>query len=84
MSSELVVNFIDFEKAFYSIDRAILWEIMRNNEILEKLVTLTRKMYEGPVCKVFHEGQLRESFEVKTGVRRGSLLSPFLFILAVP
>ena len=82
-NSELVVIFIDFEKAFDSIDRAILWKIMRNYGIPEKLVTLTRKMYEGTVCKVIHEGQLSESFEVKTGVRQGCLLSPFLFILAV-
>ena len=42
---------------------------MRNYGIPEKLVTLTRKMYEGTVCKVIHEGQLNESFEIKTGVR---------------
>ena len=50
--------------------------------ISEKLVTLTRKMYEVTVCKVIHEGQLSECFEVKTGVKQGCLLSPF-FILAV-
>ena len=59
--SELVVNFLGFEKAFDSIDRAILWKIMRNYGITEKLVTPTRKMYEGTVRKVIHEGQLGES-----------------------
>ena len=56
---------------------------MRNYETLEKLVTLTRKMYEGTVCKVIHEGNLIESFEVKTGVRQVFFMLPFLFIPVV-
>ena len=34
-------------------------------------------------CKIAHAGQLSESFEVKTGVRQGCLLSPFLFLLVI-
>ena len=34
-------------------------------------------------CKIAHAGQLSESFEVKTGVRQGCLLSPFLFLLLI-
>ena len=34
-------------------------------------------------CKITHAGQLSESFEVKTGVRQGCLLSPFLFLLVI-
>ena len=30
-----------------------------------------------------HAGQLSKSFNVKTGVKQGCLLSPFLFLLAV-
>ena len=56
---------------------------MKNYETLEKLVTLTRKMYEGTVCKVIHEGHLIESFEVKTAVRQVFFLLLFLFILVV-
>ena len=48
-----------------------------------KFVNLIRNSYEGLSCRVVHEGKLTEKFEVKTGVRQGCLLSPFLFILAI-
>lgn len=82
-NSSLIINFIDFKKAFDSIDREILWKIMRHYGIPDKLVTMIKKMYEDTHCRVIHEGRLSDSFEVKTGVRQGCLLSPFLFILAV-
>ena len=34
-------------------------------------------------CRIAHAGQLSECFEVKTGVRQGCLLSPFLFLLVI-
>jgi hypothetical protein len=40
-------------------------------------------MYEETVGRVLHEGQLTDAFEIKTGVRQGCLLSPFLFLLAI-
>nr|KAG5689681.1 hypothetical protein BaRGS_006306 [Batillaria attramentaria] len=34
-------------------------------------------------CRIAHAGHLSESFQVKTGVRQGCLLSPFLFLLVI-
>ena len=34
-------------------------------------------------CKVTHAGRLTESFQVKTGVRQGCLLSPFMFLVVI-
>ncbi|CAH2245941.1 Hypothetical predicted protein [Pelobates cultripes] len=34
-------------------------------------------------CRVIHGGQLTNSFQVKTGVRQGCLLSLFLFLVAI-
>ncbi len=42
-----------------------------------------RPYTSGSSCKVQHAGQLSDSFEVKTGVRQGCLLSPFLFLLVI-
>ena len=63
--SPLIINFIDYEKAFDSIDRT-LWKIMRHYGIPQKLVTLIEKMYDGTTCRILNEGQLTDSFEIKT------------------
>ena len=34
-------------------------------------------------CKFTHAGRLTESLQVKTGVRQGCLLSPFMFLVAI-
>ena len=82
-NSPLYVNFVDYEKAFDSLDRESLWKLLRHYGAPMKFVNLIRNSYEGLSCRVVHEGKLTEKFEVKTGVRQGCLLSPFLFILAI-
>jgi hypothetical protein len=82
-NSPLYISFVDYEKAFYSLNRELLWKIARHYGIPQKLVNLIKKTYEKTNCKIVHEGTLTDSFEVKTGVRQGCLLSPFLFLLAI-
>ena len=82
-NSPLYINFIDYEKAFDSIDRDTLWNLLRHYGIPEKFISLIRSTYKDMTCKVVHAGQLSESFEVQTGVRQGCLLSPFLFLLVI-
>ena len=79
----LYINFIDYEKAFDSVDRASLWKLLRHYGVPEKIVSIIRKSYEGMSCKVIHGQQLTQGFQVRTGVRQGCLLSPFLFLLAI-
>ena len=82
-NSSLYICFVDYEKAFDSLDRESLWKLMRHYGIPSKLVALVRNSYIGMSTKVVHEGRLTESFEITTGVRQGCLLSPFLFLLAI-
>ena len=77
------MNFVDYEKAFDSVDRETLWKLLRHYGVPTKLVNLIRNSYAGMTCRVVHSGQLTESFSVRTGVRQGCLLSPFLFLLAI-
>ncbi|VDO82779.1 unnamed protein product [Schistosoma margrebowiei] len=82
-NSSLYINFIDYEKAFDSVDRTTLWKLLRHYGVLQKIANIIQNSYDGLKCKFVHAGQLIKSFEVKTGVRQGCLLSPFLFLLVI-
>ena len=82
-NSPLYINFIDYEKAFDSVDRETMRKLLRHCGVPMKIISLTRCTFQDMTCRIAHAGQLSESFEVKTGVRQGCLLSPFLFLLVI-
>ncbi|VDP52022.1 unnamed protein product [Schistosoma margrebowiei] len=82
-NSSLYISFIDYEKAFDSVDRTTLWKLLRHYGVPQKIVNIIQNSYDGLHCKIVHGGHLTKSFEVKTGVRQGCLLSPFLFLLVI-
>ena len=79
----LYINFIDYEKAFDSVDRETIWKLPRHYGVPKKIISLIRCTFQDMSCRIPHAGQLSESFEMKTGVRQGYLLSPFLFLLVI-
>ena len=81
--SPLYINFIDFEKAFDRVDRDVIWMLTHHYGIPAKFVTLIQQMYENSTCQVIHNGKLCETFEVKTGVRQGCILSSLMFIMVI-
>ena len=66
-NSSLYVNFVDYEKAFNSVDRETLWKVLRHYWVPKKLVNMIKNSYEGMSCRVNHEGQLTKNFEVRAG-----------------
>ena len=66
--SALCINFIDYEKAFDSLDRNVLWDLMANYGIPRKIISLVKNTYEGTNCRILHEGDLTERFSIKSGV----------------
>ncbi|CAH8865513.1 unnamed protein product [Trichobilharzia szidati] len=81
--SPLYLNFIDFEKAFDSVDREVIWKLLRYYGVPPTIIHLIQQLYDNAACQVIHNGKLTESFEVRTGVRQGCLLSPMIFLIAV-
>ena len=81
-NSTFYVNFVDYEKAFDSVDRQTLWKVLRHYRVPEK-INIIRNSYEGITCRVVHGRKLTDAFQVRTGERQGCLLSPFTFLLTI-
>jgi hypothetical protein len=77
------MNFIGFEKAFDSIDHQVLWKILKHYGIPQKIISIIQQLYDEFSCQVIHDGNLTEQFPVTTGVRKGCILSPLLFLMVI-
>ncbi|KAI8500370.1 hypothetical protein Bbelb_219360 [Branchiostoma belcheri] len=82
-NSQLYAVFIDYEKAFDSVDRTTLWKILAHYGIPGKIINMVKVFYANFQAQVLHEGDLTAPFNMTTGVRQGCLLSPLLFITAL-
>jgi hypothetical protein len=81
--TSLYLNFVDFEKAFDSIDHQVLWALHLHYGLPEKFIRMIQLFYNNFRCQVIHGGTLTEPFRVTTGVRQGCLLSPLLFLVVL-
>src|SRR6218665_445185 len=79
----MLINFVDFKKAFDSVHRETLWKIMKSYGIPQKIIGIIQNFYDGSRCAVRHGGEMGEWFQVITGVRQGCVLSPLIFALVV-
>ena len=79
----LYITYVDFEKAFDSINRERIWEALRKRGVPQKIIRLLRELYREATCKVLHKGELSETINITNGVRQGCVLSPLLFIVAL-
>jgi hypothetical protein len=52
---QLLVNFVEFEKAFGNLHRDSLWEILRNHGIPSKIMQLIKQFYENFSCTLNSE-----------------------------
>ena len=79
----LVVTFVDFKKAFDSINREMLFNIMQLYGTPLAIISATRKLYDNSKATVLVNGKSSEPFNITTGVLQGDTLAPFLFIMVM-
>jgi hypothetical protein len=75
--------FVDFQKAFDSIDRNVIWKILKNIGVPDKIIKAISCLYTDTKSKVLVNGKLSEEIRTKTGIIQGDTLSPFLFIIVM-
>ena len=80
---KLYVAFIDFEKAFDSISRKLLWPVLMKNGIRGKLYRCVRSMYEDVKARIRNGAKLTEYISCTSGVKQGDVCSPVLFSLFI-
>nr|KAG5700792.1 hypothetical protein BaRGS_034995 [Batillaria attramentaria] len=54
----LYSTFVDFQKAFDSVDREVIWKLMSHYGFPPKFVNIIRQLYEDATCQVIHDGKL--------------------------
>jgi hypothetical protein len=79
----LFITFVDFKKAFDSIDRDMMFAILLHYGIPEKIVHAIRVLYDNSTSIVYIDGRESDPFNITTGVLQGDVLAPFLFIIVI-
>ena len=77
------IAFIDLEKAFDRVPRQKIWDALKDPYygIPEKLIRAIYNTYQNIRSRVKTNQENEDWFEIQSGVRQGSVLSPLLFIL---
>lgn len=73
------ITYVDFKKAYDSIDRITLLNVLEEYGVDEKTISLIRQTLSGTDLKVKFAEILSKAFKIRTGLRQGDGLSPVLF-----
>ena len=73
--------FIDFKKAYDSVRREALYNILMEFGIPKKLISLIKMCLTETYSRVRVGKNLSEKFPIRNGLKQGDALSPLLFNL---
>jgi len=74
---------LDFFKAFDSVDRDKMFEILELYGIPSKLIDAIRVLYTDTFSTILTPDGETSPFQIQAGILQGDTLAPFLFILVV-
>ena len=77
----LLIGFIDYEKAFDSIEHFSIFEALRKINVNETYVKILENIYKG--ARVHLDNHFSEPFAIERGVRQGDPISPKLFTAVI-
>ena len=65
----LYMVFVDFSKAFDTLGRTGLWQLLRKYGSPEKFTTMIEALHTGVMASVSIGGEVSESFSVTNGIK---------------
>ena len=77
----MVLSFIDYGQAFDSVNRRALSKVISLYGIPEKYIEVICAMYENNTAAVKVGNEASNWFCIKSGVKQGCVLSPFIWII---
>ena len=73
------MTFVDLTKAFDTVSREGLWNIMAKFGCPTKFIAMMRQFHDGMLARVQNDGGFSDPFRVTNGVKQGCVLAPTLF-----
>ena len=83
LNKDAFICFVDFKKAFDSISREKMFQILGLYGIPEKIISTIRALYTSTKAKVVSPDGDTDIFDIQAGVHQGDTLAPFLFIIVL-
>ena len=80
---DLSLVFVDFSKAFDSVDRSKMFEILELYGVPQKIISAIKVLYTSSHSKILTSDGETEPFETLAGILQGDTLAPYLFIIVV-
>ena len=83
LKQDTYVCFVDFVRAFDSINRDLLWYKLERYGIKGRFLNILTAAYQTSKATIRLSGKYTETFATKYGIRQGDVLAPIMFTLFV-
>ena len=77
----LYIAFVDFTKAFDSVNRNALWVIMKKMGCPPKFVAILKCLHRDMTVRILVDNELTSEIAYNNGVKQGCILAPTLFAI---
>ena len=78
---DLFIAFIHLTKAFDTVNRDLLWRVLRKFGCPPHFFSILREFHAGTSARVVQGREMSKNFAVNTGVKQGCVLVPVIFNL---